>query len=400
LAAGSRGVEAWTVCFAAVEFELSADQTALESAAADLLDGLASSQRVRAFVGPGTTDTSEGQTGPGAGGFDRPLWEAMADQGWLGVERPEAAGGLGLGMVEVSVLCEQVGRRVAPAPFLGSILAMVALQEAGLDEPLPPAGREEAARWAARLSTGEAVGCVVWAAQPGTLTVRPEGERWLLDGRPEPTLYASVADVAVVVTEDAVYAVELDEAGRPPPQPAMDRTRPLAWLGLAGTPAQRIGGQSAASRLVDRAAAGSAAELLGASARVLEMTVEYAKVRRQFGHPIGSFQAIKHRLADALVDVEAMRSCTYYAAWCVATRDPEASLAASMAKAWCSDASQRVMASGMQVHGGIGFTWDHDLHLFLKRARQDATGFGTAVWHRDRIAGMLERRLAEGVSPL
>jgi alkylation response protein AidB-like acyl-CoA dehydrogenase len=130
------------------------------------------------------------------------------------------------------------------------------------------------------------------------------------------------------------------------------------------------------------------------------MTVEYAKVRRQFGHPIGSFQAIKHRLADALVDVEAMRSCTYYAAWCVATHDSEASLAASMAKAWCSDASQRVMASGMQVHGGIGFTWDHDLHLFLKRARQDATAFGTAAWHRDRIAAMLERRLAEGVSPL
>jgi alkylation response protein AidB-like acyl-CoA dehydrogenase len=392
--------EAWTVCFAAVEFELSADQTALESAAADLLDGLASTERVREFVGPGTTVSAEEPSGPGAGGFDRPLWAAMADQGWLGVERPESAGGLGLGMVEVAVLCEQVGRRVAPAPFLGSILAMVALQEAGLDEPLPPAGRQAAAGWAARLSTGDAVGCLVWAAQPGTLTVRPEGERWLLGGRPEPTLYASVADVAVVVTEDAVYAVELDEAGRPPPEPAMDRTRPLAWLGLAGTPARRIGGASAAARLVDRAATGSAAELLGASARVLEMTVEYAKVRRQFGHPIGSFQAIKHRLADALVDVEAMRSSTYYAAWCVASHDPEASLAASMAKAWCSDASQRVMASGMQVHGGIGFTWDHDLHLFLKRARHEATAFGTAVWHRDRIAGMLERRLVEGVSPL
>jgi alkylation response protein AidB-like acyl-CoA dehydrogenase len=383
-----------------VEFELSADQTALESAAADLLDGLASAQRVREFVGPGTTVPSGGQTGPGPVGFDRPLWEAMAEQGWLGVERPESAGGLGLGMVEVAVLCEQVGRRVAPAPFLGSILAMVALQDAGFDEPLPPAVRDEAAAWAARLSTGDAVGCVVWAPEPGTLTARSEGERWLLDGRPEPTLYASVADVAVVVTEDAVYAVEVDEAGRPRPEPAMDRTRPLSWLGLAGTPARRIGGQSAASRLVDRVATGSAAELLGASARVLEMTVEYAKVRRQFGHPIGSFQAIKHRLADALVDVEAMRSCTYYAAWCVATHDSEASLAASMAKAWCSDASQRVMASGMQVHGGIGFTWDHDLHLFLKRARQDATSFGTAAWHRDRIAARLERRLAEGVSPL
>ena len=389
----------WTVCFAAVEFELSADQTALESAAADLLDDLASAQRVREFVGPGTV-TSEEQTDPSAGGFDRPLWEAMAEQGWLGVERPEAAGGLGLGMVEVAVLCEQLGRRAAPAPFLGSILAMVALQEAGVDEPVAPAVREATERWADRLSAGDAVGCLVWAARPGTLTVRPVGDRWLLHGRPEPTLHADVADVAVVVTEDAVYAVDLEETGRPSAEPAMDRTRSLAWLRLAGTPARRIGGGSAAARLVDRAATGSAAELLGASAHVLEMSVEYAKVRRQFGHPVGSFQAVKHRLADALVDVEAMRSCTYFAAWCSASHDPEASLAASMAKAWCSDASQRVMASGMQVHGGIGFTWDHDLHLFLKRARHDAAAFGTAAWHRDRIAGKLERRVAEGVSPL
>jgi alkylation response protein AidB-like acyl-CoA dehydrogenase len=379
-----------------VEFELSSDQQDLAAAAGDLLDDLASRERIRAFVGPGTAP----ETGDRSDGFDRRLWDAMADQGWLGVERPEAAGGLGLGMVEVAVLCEQLGRRTAPAPFLGSILAMGALQEAGVDEAVPVAVATEAEEWAARLSGGEAVGCLVWAAVPGTVAGRSDRHHWLLSGRAEPTLYAAEADVAVVLTPDAVYSVALPVGERPPPEPAMDRTRSLAWFPLEDTPALRIGGPPSAARLVDRAAAGAAAELLGAADHALEMSVEYAKVRRQFGHPIGSFQAIKHKLADALVDVEAMRSSAYYAAWCLASHDPEASLAASMAKAWCSDASQRVMAAGMQVHGGIGFTWEHDIHLSLKRARLDASSFGTATWHRERIAELLEQRLAEGIAPI
>jgi alkylation response protein AidB-like acyl-CoA dehydrogenase len=384
-----------TVCFAAVEFELSSDQQDLADAARDLLDGLVSRERVRAFVGSGSAD----DPGQRSDGFDRPLWEAMVDQGWLGVERPELAGGLGLGMVEVAVLCEQLGRRTAPAPFLGSVLALAALQGAHLDD-VSPAASAQAEEWAGKLSEGEAVGCVVWAADPGTVTARPDGDDWRLAGRPEPTLYASEADVSVVVTDDAVYSLALPDDQRPPPEPAMDRTRSLAWVRLQDTPAVRIGGPESATRLVDRAAAGAAAELLGSAEHVLAMSVEYAKVRRQFGHAIGSFQAIKHRLADALVDVEAMRSSVYFAAWCLASDDPDASLAASMAKAWCSDASQRVMATGMQVHGGIGFTWDHDIHLSLKRARLDASSFGSAPWHRERIAARLQQRHADGVAPI
>jgi alkylation response protein AidB-like acyl-CoA dehydrogenase len=387
-----------TVCFAAVEFELSSDQRDLGDAAAELLSRLASREHIRAFVGPGEPGAVPGAAGTDLDGFDRPLWEAMAEQGWLAVERDEPDG-LGLGMVEVAVLCEQVGRRIAPAPFAGTILCMGVLVGAVGDASLPADTRRTAAEWVERLSTGEAIGCVVWSAEPGTTTAGGTLDRCRLDGHPEPTPYASAADLAVVVTEDAVYLVSLEDGGAPPSQPAMDRTRPLAWLRLDATPAHWIGGPEAAIRLVDRAATVVAAELLGASAVVLEMSVEYAKVRRQFGHPIGSFQAIKHRLADALVDVEAMRSCTYYAAWCLASNDPEASLAASMAKAWCSDASRRVMATGMQVHGGIGFTWDHDIHLYLKRAQLDASSVGTASWHRERIAGMLQRRLADGGSP-
>jgi alkylation response protein AidB-like acyl-CoA dehydrogenase len=169
----------------------------------------------------------------------------------------------------------------------------------------------------------------------------------------------------------------------------MDRTRSLSWLRLDQTPALRLGGPDASAGALDRAATALAAELLGSSSRVLEMSVAYAKDRQQFGRPIGSFQAVKHRLADALVDVEAMRSSVYYAAWSVAAGDASASLAASAAKAWCSDASGRVMASGLQVHGGIGFTWEHDLHLFVKRAQLDQSSWGDAVFHRERIASML-----------
>jgi alkylation response protein AidB-like acyl-CoA dehydrogenase len=388
-----------------VDFDLSPDQVELREAAAGLLDGLASPERLRAFVGPGAgrLDPQKPGAGPAASsvqGFDRHLWEGMAAQGWLAVERPEDQGGLGFGLVEVAVLGEELGRRAAPAPYVGSILALGALEEAAGDDSLAPLARQEAAGWTARLATGEAVGCVAWSADPDAITARSGDGWWWLTGCPEPTQYASVADVAVVMAADGVFALALDEASRPSPEPAMDPTRPLAWLRLDEARAHRIGDARSASRLLDRTATTTAAQLLGASARVLEMSVEYAKVRRQFGRPIGSFQAVKHRLADALVDVEGMRSSTYYAAWCLASGDPEGALASSMAKAWCSDASRRVTAAGLQVHGGIGFTWDHELHLYLKRAQLDAASFGDAAWHRDRIAGMLRQRLSEGRSPI
>jgi alkylation response protein AidB-like acyl-CoA dehydrogenase len=405
---GAAATDRLTLSFGAVDFDLSPDQVDLRDAAADLLDGLASPERLRAFVGPGTGDPDAPVPGAvprlsSGDGFDRALWEGMATQGWLGVERPEEEGGLGLGMVEVAVLCEELGRRAAPVPFVGSILCLKALDEAAADGALAPRDREAAAEWAGRLAGGEAVGCVAWSAEAGSITARSGDGWWWLSGRPEPTQYASVADVAVVMAADGLFAVPLgalDGADRPKPEPAMDPTRPLAWLRMGEVRAHRIGGIGSDSRMLDRAATAAAALLLGASARVLDLSVEYAKVRRQFGKPIGSFQAVKHRLADALVDVEGMRSSTYYAAWCLATRDPEGPLAASMAKAWCSDASRRVTATGLQVHGGIGFTWEHELHLHVKRAQLDATSFGDATWHRDRIAGMLRRRLTEGRAPI
>jgi alkylation response protein AidB-like acyl-CoA dehydrogenase len=371
-----------------VDFELSSEQVALRDAADRVLDRHASHDRVRAVVG-----STDSPSGPEA--FDRPLWDAMAEQGWLALEQSEDRGGLGLGMVEVTVLCEQLGRRLAPAPFAGTSLAQSAFRAAAADDTLSPETRDRAASWLDRLVTGEAVGCLAWSPSPGDTTTVAADDTCLLTARPEPTVYASVADVVVVVTADAVYEVGLAPGERPNAEPAMDRTRPLAWMRLEQTTARRIGGAAAARGMVDRAATALAAEMLGASGRVLDMSVEYAKDRIQFGKPIGSFQAIKHRLADALVDVEGMRSSVYYAAWCIAAGEPGASLAASAAKAWCSDASRRVMASGLQVHGGIGFTWEHDLHLFVKRSQLDQSSWGDAVFHRERIAALLSDRKGE-----
>ena len=314
----------------------------------------------------------------------------MADQGWLALEVPDDEGGLGLGMVEAAVLCEQIGRRLVAAPFLPTLLALGALSQ--------PEARAHGVteKWRQALSEGTAVGCVSFVPDPDQVRIESAADGFLLTGRSAPTLFAPSAELAVVVTSEAVYAVDLHMHGPSAPLSAMDRTRELGVLAFDKTPALGIGRQGAATLLLDRAATGVSAEMLGAAERVLSMSVDYAKDRVQFGKPIGSFQAVKHMLADALVDVEGMRSTVYYGAWCTEADDPERSLAASMAKSWCSDASRRVMATGLQVHGGIGFTWEHDMHLYVKRAQLDQVSFGDAAFHRDRIAGLLHDRLVSG----
>ena len=392
-------MSAVTVDCPAVDFDLSGDQQALRDAAVSLLDKMAGSDALRARVGPGVivgtlpgAGTASGDATDAPAGYDEAVWSAMAEQGWLAIELPEDESGLGLGMVELAVLCEEIGRRLVAAPFLPTIVALGALcgEEARAD-----AATKE---WREALGLGDAVGCVAAAPGPNGLTVSgPEG-RARLSGRTPPVAYAPSADVAVVIADDGVYGVDLRAEGSPAPLSAMDRTRELGVLTFDGTPARFLGGGEAAARLVDRAATLASAEMLGAADHVLALTVQYAKDRVQFGKPIGSFQAVKHMLADALVDVEGMRSTAYYAAWCAAAGDEEGSLSASMAKAWCSDASRRVMAAGLQVHGGIGFTWEHDMHLYLKRAQLDQVSYGDAAAHRERIATILRARLEAGQS--
>ncbi|MHB8670359.1 MAG: acyl-CoA dehydrogenase family protein [Acidimicrobiales bacterium] len=363
-----------------MDFELSDDQRALQDAARELLDREASPERVRAAMASG-------------GGWDPKLWRSIVDQGWMGVEVPESDGGLGLGMVEAAVLLEEVGRHVAPAPFLPSFLALGALHRA------TSRGVGEAARFLEPLVLGQSVGCVAWA--PSTTVELGAGGR--LTGRTGPVIAGPQSDVAVVVARDGdlgegLYVVDLVETGPPDPEPAMDQTQLLGWLELDGAPALRLGGIEAVDDLVDRGAAGHAAQLLGGGARALEMASGYAKERVQFGRPIGSFQAVKHRCADMVVDVEGMRSLAYYAAWAIGAGEADSAIAASSAKVWCSDAAKRVMASSLQVHGGIGFTWEHDLHLFLKRSQLDQVSFGDASYHRQRLARLLRPRVEAGES--
>ena len=211
-----------------------------------------------------------------------------------------------------------------------------------------------------------------------------------------PVPYAPSADLAVVVGVDGVYLLDLAE--RPHREPAMDLTRELGWIDFDPARARRIGDDTERERLVNRGAVFAAADLLGSAGRALDLAVTHARDRVQFGRPIGSFQAVKHRCADMLVDVEGMRSTVYWAAWCLAAGDPDGSVAASTAKIWCSDASKRVMASALQVHGGIGFTWKHDLHFSMKRAHLDQLAFGDAAAHRARLVALLRPRVEAGES--
>jgi alkylation response protein AidB-like acyl-CoA dehydrogenase len=347
-----------------VDFDLSDDQVALRDGARELLDGMSPAIRVRAVAGSDAR-------------WDEALWAGMVEQGWLGVALPESEGGLGLGAVELAVLLEEIGRHVAPVPFLSSVLAIEAFRRAG------------DAATVEQLVGGERIACVAWADDARE--------------RLGPVAFAPVADVAVVVRTDGrrgtVDAFDLTAApeARPSAEPAMELTRPLGWLEPRGG-GRRLGGDDLARELFDRAATGTSVEMLGAAGQVLDMAVEYAKDRVQFGRPIGSFQAVKHRCADMLVDVEGMRSTSYWASWCLAADDDAASIAASTAKTWCSDASKRVMASALQVHGGIGFTWEHDLHLYLKRAQLDQVSFGDATFHRERLTALLRAHVEAGES--
>jgi alkylation response protein AidB-like acyl-CoA dehydrogenase len=335
-----------------MDFDLADDQVSLRDSARDLLDNYASAARVRRHTESGHA-------------YDTELWNAMVDQGWPAIEVAEARGGVGLGTVEAALLAEEVGRHAAPAPFAPVVLALDALAHAGETDACE------------RILAGEALPCVAWNAD-------------------EPVPYAPSADLAIVLTGDGVYAQ--DFASHPRREPAMDLTRELGWLPFDARQARRIGDADARERLLNRGATFACADLLGSASHALDLAVEYAKERVQFGRPIGSFQAVKHRCADMLVDVEGMRSTAYWAAWCLSADDAEVSVAASTAKIWCADASKRVMASALQVHGGVGFTWEHDLHFFMKRAQLDQLAFGDATAHRTRLAALLRPRVEAGES--
>jgi alkylation response protein AidB-like acyl-CoA dehydrogenase len=369
-----------------VDFSFSSDQQLLKNSARAFLDEHCKPAQVRALQ-----DDPRGESDA--------LWKEMAQLGWQGLALPERVGGAGLGMVETAVLLEELGRAACPSPYWPTVLAALAIERAGSEEQkkqwLPSIASGSARASVAFLETG-----LDWDVTTTTTRADGAGAKRSLTGTKPFVPWASVADLLVVPARGddgvALHLVETNARGvSVAPLVGMDLGTRWATVNLetaAATPLGRAGDAVATyDAILRRAAVGAAGEMLGAARRCLEMSVEYAKVREQFGQPIGAFQAIRHKCADMLVEVENSHSAVYYAAWALDAGAEDAALAASVAKAYVGDASRKVCGESIQAHGGIGFTWEYDLHLYFKRAKALETMYGDADHHRELIARLVTR---------
>jgi len=359
-------------------FDLTDEQQAIKSTARDFLAARYKSERIR--------ELAESEHG-----FEQSDWDEMAELGWPGLALPEEWGGQGLGIVELAVLFEEMGYALAPSPLLSNTIAGLALALCGSDEQ-----RE---RFLSPLASGELRGTpALWdAGTPATIgefsmEARADADGVVLDGEKVLVMDAATADFLLVATADGRrHVVERGATGvTVTPATSIDLTRRLYSVRFEGV---RVAGESSLPAsgadywaVFNRICVALAAESTGIAQRTMEMAVSYAKDRQQFGRPIGSYQAVSHRCAQMLLETENARSAVYGAAWAAGAEPESLPRAASMAKAYASDAGWRVPDASLQVHGGIGFTWEHDLHFFLKRGRANAALFGDARWHRERVA--------------
>jgi alkylation response protein AidB-like acyl-CoA dehydrogenase len=377
-----------------MDIGFSEEQELLRDTARKFLDGEYTTKFVREMMASDAAVTAD-------------FWQQLAANGWLGITYPEEEGGSGLGLVDLVVLMEEIGRAVMPGPFPATVLlGGTAIAAAG-----SPAQRRE---WLPRIAAGEVKASLAvtepnarWDAAGITATARESRGGFVLSGTKMFVPDAHLADVLVVAArsrdgstmEDGVslFLVPKDAAGLGIRRlPSVDETRKLCEVKLdnVAVPGSALLGEvhqgwAPLQQVIDRAAVALSAEMCGAAQRVLDMTVDYAKLRVAFGKPIGTYQGVKHKCADMLVEIENAKSLTYYAAWAVDEGEADAALAVSMAKAAASDAGRKVCAAGIQLHGGIGMTWEHDLQLYLKRAKADEVAFGDASWHRERIARLM-----------
>jgi alkylation response protein AidB-like acyl-CoA dehydrogenase len=369
-------------------FDLTDEQQAIKSTAHDFLAARYKSERIR--------ELAESEHG-----FEQADWEEMAELGWPGLALPEEWGGQGLGIVDLAVLFEEMGYALAPSPLLSTTVAGLALAFCGSDDqrerflrPLAAGGKRGApALWDAGSP-----------ATPGSfkMEAKEDGDGIVLDGEKVLVMDAATADFFLVATADGRrHLVERGAAGvSVTAEPSIDLTRRLYSVRFDGVSVSAEdtlpADESDYHSVLFRACVALAAESTGIAQRTMEMAVEYAKDRQQFGRPIGAYQAVSHRCAQMLLETENSRSAVYGAAWAADAEPDSLPLAASMAKAYASDAGWRVPDASIQVHGGIGFTWEHDLHFFLKRGKANAATFGNAGWHRERVAGLV---LAEAAAP-
>jgi len=328
-----------------VNFDFTDDQRSIKSTAKEFLAARFKPEKLRELAE--------------AGEYDDGIWKEMCELGWAGIFIDEEHQGQGLGTVELAILIEEMGYALAPSPFLSNAAAGLVIQQAGSDE--------QKQRWLPGIASG---------AARGTLGLVTNGRA---------PLVPDAAEAAVIVLVDGGQATVVERSDADvEPVDTIDSTRRFASVAADGGEALEGDLQPG----LDRAATAVAAELAGLAQRTMEMAVDYAKERKQFERPIGAYQAVSHRCAQMLMEVESARALTYFAAYAADSEPDELSLAASAAKAYASDAGWRVSASSLQVHGGIGFTWEHDLHFFLKRAKADGHLFGTAREHRDRVADL------------
>jgi alkylation response protein AidB-like acyl-CoA dehydrogenase len=312
-----------------------------------------------------------------AEGIDRALWQAFCQELCLGgVAFPETYGGAGLGLIEFALVAEAAGARIAAIPLLGLIAAGRAIAAGGSEN--------QKAEWLPLLGSGAVIAAV---SGNGDLTV--EGDR--ISGTAALVPHGGIATMFVLRRAEQAWIVRSDAPGvAVQTHTTMDQTRPLATITLSAAPADPIADGAAAVAAADAAVwICLAAEALGGAQAALDRTVAYAKERVQFGRPIGSFQAYKHRLADMMIEIEQARSAVYWAACAVDETSDEAPLALHSAKSFAADTFFKCAGDMIQLHGGIGFTWEHDAHLFFKRARAIQSMAGNGDWHRDQIAAMI-----------
>lgn len=367
-----------------MNFDLSKPQKMLQEAARTFFSREVNAARVRALM--------ESETA-----FDDKLWRAVADQGWTGLIVPEEFGGLGLGLVELAVVAEEMGRACLPSPFLSTIWASALIARAGSEG--------QRAQYLEGISSGDLKATVAlleetadWDPSAISLKVEAQDKNLVLNGRKEFVTDAEVADIIIVTGRldgRLVFVpVSRTQSGvSVTATPGIDATRKLYRLDLTEVTipaADALEFNRNPEEALDQATAVATvvlcAEMLGGMQWVLDNTVEYAKTRQQFGKPIGIYQAVQHQCADMLLWTEGSRSASYYAAWAVSENDKAARLAVSIAKAYCSDSAREVGNRGIQVHGGIGFTWEHDIHLYYKRAKSSEIMFGDANYHREQLA--------------
>ena len=318
--------------------------------------------------------------------YDASLWTRLAEQGFTGIITPEEYGGMGLGKVELILLMEEAGYALLPGPLFST----VALAGSVIEACGSPAHKKE---YLGRIAAGQARSTVALVEPTGSwdlrsLKIGASGRR--LTGTKLFVTDAAVADFIVVVARDGVYVVDGKASGlHIEPMKGMDLARKIYSVDFKNTPAEMLGDPSGLSRALDVATAALCAEMVGGMQRSLELTVAYAKTRKQFGKPIGIFQAVQHLCADMYLETESSRSASYYAAWALEENVPDAAAAVSVAKMYASDASRTVGNRGIQVHGGMGFTWENDLHLYYRRAKASETMLGDATFHRERIARLV-----------